>query len=338
MSTVQSNYSRLNDSLQPYLRSAAGYMRGGLAKSTLKMYDSAWSHFTNFCATLAIAPLPVNIAGISAFIVHCFESRRLQPSSIKSLVAGIQFHLRCRDPSTAAILENPSIRLLLNGLKKESPQGKDKRLPFTLPLVTKIISRLRAGCFGSYTDKLLETVIFTAFYGFLRGGEFSSRTSAFDSHYDLTISDVSIFKHHFTLLLKHSKTDKSGQGTVVYISESNGVFCPLSSMRAYLQSRPGAAPEEPLFITPGGKPMSRAWFACHLRLLCRFCGLPPDRYTPHSLRIRAATTSAASVPVSTLKAMGRWSSAAYDRYLRPDVRAILDAQKAMSSAVPHTDH
>ena len=73
-------------------------------------------------------------------------------------------------------------------------------------------------------------------------------------------------------------------------------------------------------------------FACHLRLLCQSCGLPPDRYTPHSLHIGAATTAAASAPVSTLKAMGRWSSAAYERYLRPDVRAILDAQKAMSPA------
>lgn len=338
MSAIQSNYSRLGDALQPFLRSAARYMRGGLAKSTLKMYDSAWSHFSNFCATLSVATLPVNIACISAFIVHCFESRRMQPSSIKCMVAGIQFHLRCKDPSAAAILENPSIRLLLNGLKKESPQGNDKRLPFTLPLVEKIISRLRAGCFGSFTDKLLETVILTAFYGFLRGGEFSCRTYAFDPHSDLTISDINIFEHHFTLFLKHSKTDKSGQGTIIYISESNGVFCPLSSMRTYLQSRPRAAPQEPLFVTPEGRPMSRAWFACHLRLLCQFCGLPPDRYTPHSLRIGAATTAAASTPVSTLKAMGRWNSAAYARYLRPDVRAILDAQKAMSPAATGGNH
>ena len=28
-------------------------------------------------------------------------------------------------------------------------------------------------------------------------------------------------------------------------------------------------------------------------------------------------------PVSTLAAMGRWASAAYERYLRPDFRAIL---------------
>ncbi|KAG5281822.1 hypothetical protein AALO_G00049190 [Alosa alosa] len=253
----------------------------------------------------------------------------MQPSSIKITVAGIQFHLRCLDPSVTSILENPSIRLLLNGLKKESPRGNDKCLPFTLPLVNTIISRLREGCFGPYTDQMLETVILTAFFGFLRGGEISSRTCFFDPNHDLTISDVSINDHHFTLFLKHSKSDRNSEGVVVYISESNTVFCPLSSMLTYLRSRPRAGPQEPLFVTQEGKPMSRAWFASHLRLLCQFCGLPPDRYTAHSLRIGAATTAAASAPVSTLKAMGRWTSTAYER---PDVRAIVDAQKAMSSA------
>lgn len=289
MPSVQPNHSRLRNPLQSYVHSAAQYMRGGLAISTLKSYDSAWSVFITFCASLSVAAMPVNISCISAFIVHCFEDRKLQPSSIKSTVAGIQFHLRCLDPSASSILENPSIRLFLNGLKKQSPQGNDKRLPFTLPLVKKIISQLRDGCFGPYTDQLLETVILTAFFASLSGGEFSS--------------------HMYSLY----------------------VFCPLIFMLTYLGDRPSAGLQEPLFVTQTGKPMSRAWFASHLRLLCQFCGLPPDCYTAHSLRIGAATTAAASAPVLTLKAMGRWSSAAYDRYLRPDIRAILDAQKNMSS-------
>ncbi|KAL1263437.1 hypothetical protein QQF64_006176 [Cirrhinus molitorella] len=87
-------------------------------------------------------------------------------------------------------------------------------------------------------------------------------------------------------------------------------------MLAYLRSRPKAGQQEPLFLTEEGKPMSRAWFASRLHLLCKYCGLPPERYTAHSLRIGAATTATSSTPVFTLKAMGRWSSAAYERYER----------------------
>lgn len=54
---------------------------------------------------------------------------------------------------------------------------------------------------------------------------------------------------------------------------------------------------------------------------------PPERYPTHSFRRRAATTAALKAPVSTLKAMGCWSFATYERYLHPE--AILDAQKAM---------
>ena len=118
----------------------------------------------------------------------------MQPSSIKGLVAGIQFHLRCLDPSTISLLGNPSVRLLLNGLQKE----KMIRLPFTLTLLKKLITYLRGGCFGQYTDLLLETVFLTAFYGFLRGGEFTTRTGSFDPLHDLTIADVSINPHHFS--------------------------------------------------------------------------------------------------------------------------------------------
>lgn len=110
----------------------------------------------------------------------CLYCSLLQPSSVKGLVAGIQFHLRCLDPSTISLLENPSICLLLNGIKREKPQDKDSRLPLTLPLLKTLITQLRNGCFGSYTDILLETVLLTAFYGFLRGGEFTTRTDHFD--------------------------------------------------------------------------------------------------------------------------------------------------------------
>lgn len=120
---IHSNCARLNPTLLTYMHSAARDMRSGLVKSTLKMYDSAWSYFTFFCAIFSVALLPVNISTTCAFIVHCFESCRMQPSSTKGLVVGIQFHLRCLDPSTN-LLENPS--------KREKPQSEDICLPFTL--------------------------------------------------------------------------------------------------------------------------------------------------------------------------------------------------------------
>ena len=46
----------------------------------------------------------------------------------------------------SCILSHPSIRLLLNGLKKDQPQGKDKRLLVTINLVHQLVGRLSLGC------------------------------------------------------------------------------------------------------------------------------------------------------------------------------------------------
>lgn len=336
MPSIHSDDSRLSTSrpLQDLLYSASKYMRLGLAKSTIKAYDSAWYFFSSFCASLLLSPLPVDVSVVCAFIVFSFESRNLQTQSIKAMLAGIQFHIRCQDPASQSLLGNPSIQLLLNGLKKARPPGNDKRLPLTISLVHKLVSRLRQGCFSPYIDTMLEAVLLMAFYGFLRCGEYTTRTLSFNSQHDLTFSDLSLEEHMYSIFLKHSKSDRSCQGTQIIIAKTNTTFCPFSSMMRYLQHRSPTLRSAPLFIIDGVKPMSRSWFALKLRDLCLSCGLPPERYSPHSLRIGAATTAALHLPTSTLKSLGRWSSSAYQRYVRLHKKEILSAQKLMSSCTP----
>lgn len=176
-------------------------------------------------------PFPINFEVLTTFIVYCANSRKLQPlddphtSSIKATITGIQFHLcqHCQDPNTPSLFNHPSIRLLLNGIFKEVPENKDKRLPLTLPLLHSLLQRLRQGVFGAYTDFLLETVFLAAFYGFLRCGEFTCKSLAFNSKHDFTISDITLDNHQFTILLKHSKTKKS-KGSHITISRINSIF------------------------------------------------------------------------------------------------------------------
>lgn len=153
-----------------------------------KSYDSAWSCFTSFCDPFFVAILPTNISVICAFIIHCFESWKMQPSSIKGLDAGIQFHLRCLDPpTTTQQLENPSVHLLLNGLKREKPQGNDIVQPFTLPL-------LQTGhMFMDWVLWSLYRVVTRnnpshSFFRFIRGGKFTIGKQSLDHSYDRIIT------------------------------------------------------------------------------------------------------------------------------------------------------
>ncbi len=180
--------------------------------------------------------------------------------------------------------------------------------------------RLRQGCFSLYIDSVLQALLM-AFYGFLRCGEYTTRSLSFNPQHDLTFSDLTIKEHMHSIFLKHSKTDRSYQGTHVIMVKTNTIFCP--SMMKFLHLRPLAHPSCPLVIVDGYKPMTRSWFSSKLRDLCLSCGLPPECYSPHSWRIGAATTAALYLLTSTLKSLSPWSSSAYQCYVRLDKKEIL---------------
>lgn len=50
--------------LQDLLYSASNYIKLGLAKSTIKAYDSAWFFFSFFCTNLILIPLPVDMSAV----------------------------------------------------------------------------------------------------------------------------------------------------------------------------------------------------------------------------------------------------------------------------------
>lgn len=102
-------------------------------------------------------------------------------------------------------------------------------------------------------------------------------------------------------------------------------------MSCFLNLHNKAHPLHPLFTTEKGYAMTKQWFSSRLRIVCHLCGLKPAVYTSHSFRIGAAMTMVSKVPITILKAMGRWSSSAYQLYIRPDVKDIILAPKSMSS-------
>ena len=186
-------------------------MRSGLAKSTIKTYDTAWCHFTQFCGDFNVPVLPVNFSAVCAFIMQCREQRKMRVGSIKGYLSGIQFHMRCLDPTVCGLLGNPSVKLLLDGMRKGSSSLPDKRLPFSLHTLHLLVTHLRGGIFGPYNDLLLEAVFLAAFYGFMRCGEFTACSEVFNSAHDLTVSDLSFQGDHFSLFPRLSKSDGCGK-------------------------------------------------------------------------------------------------------------------------------
>ncbi|XP_048034383.1 uncharacterized protein LOC125260190 [Megalobrama amblycephala] len=321
----------LGSHLNILLNSASLYITQGVAPSTLKSYVSAWSWFTKFCFSFRIPILPILISTICAFVVHCFESRNLKIATIRKLLAGIQFHARFHNPNYPSIFSTPAIRLLLKGIEKSAQKTPDKCLPITLNLLHRLTSSLSNSSFCEYINILLEAVFLSAFYGFMRLGEFASDSKIFNPARGLCLSDLRFSSSSFNLFIKYSKADSSGTGVTITISKIN-FFCPYTSMVRYLKARPRTPKNSPLFILPNRLPMTKQWFRTHLASVLTLCDLSPHLYTGHSFCIGAATTAAeCGVPDSTIQMLGRWSSTAYKIYIRSDKQILLNAQQALST-------
>ena len=155
---------------------------------------------------------------------------------------------------------------------------------------------LKAAYISEYTDCLLQVVCATAFFRFLRCGEFTTEQQNFDPHSNLCLSDLTFSDGHVDLFLKSSKTDPFRQGIIIplFKLETFG-FMSLHFAKKYLAQRTNRfvlrnLPSEPLFLTEFGDPL-RTYFITHVKELLKRTGLDIAHYSGHSYRIGAASSA-----------------------------------------------
>lgn len=158
-----------------------------------------------------------------------------------------------------------------------------------------------------------------AYFGFLRSSEFTTpNASSFNPSCHLTLQDVAFDSHIdptcLRVHIKASKTDPFRKGCFIHIGRGTEPLCAVSALNAYLQLR--GSKSGPLFLKSGGAPLSRSIVTDWLRHIVTAAGLDGS-YSSHSFRIGAATMAARSnVPDHIIQSLGRWTSHAYQLYIR----------------------
>lgn len=125
------------------------------------------------------------------------------------------------------------------------------------------------------------------------------------------------------------------RGASVRFFPLHNAVCPIANLRQYLTLLSlrfaETSRQSPLFMASNGRALSRIEFISRLRQLLSTLGHRASCYSGHSLRIGAASSAAhAGVSSSVSKLLGRWSSAAYRRYIRLPSSSIADAFRLMS--------
>ncbi|KAI1789305.1 hypothetical protein LXA43DRAFT_1062932 [Ganoderma leucocontextum] len=167
----------------------------------------------------------------------------------------------------------------------------------------------------SPTDLANEfATLLTGFHALLRLGELVwPDNRALRSFRKLTLrTSTALSADSYEFLLPAHKADPLFEGNHVIVHSSIATPNPLPRFSSYLTSRDRLFPvRAELWLKADGSVPTRTWF------IRRLCALFPKDVAGHSMRAGGATSlAAAGVSPTAIQAVGRWSSSAWQCYIR----------------------
>lgn len=284
-------------------------MSQGLAANSRKTYSQAVSKYFNFCIKYNQDPFIIDELLILRFITYLSISK-MAASSIRVYLAGV------RAWAIASGLPPPfvysqRIKWAIKALARV--QAPPARVP---PFTLKMIVRVHESIIFTYDRLVIYSAILLGYFGCLRAAEYLAPLAAGPPLTPMDIKFSDSPRPFMVLNIARSKT--SVQGHKVVIGCSGVDVCAPCAIRLLIHISPHPH-TAPLFTLSDGTPLSRQYFTTEMRNLLALAGISPAGITPHSLRAGSATDAAGlGMAESSIKSLGRWASAAYQVYIRPD--------------------
>lgn len=259
---------------------------------------------------------PPELEHVVQFISY-LSLQGLSYSTARSYVSAVSF--QCKIYNKPDITNNFLVAKVLKGLRKN--KKSDSRLPISPGLLKSILHKLVVGCSDSYEVSLFSAAYTLAYCGFFRVGEIAvSKNDATLPDRDRVVAfrDISLDLKAgiIEIHIRFSKTDQYGSGSLIRINKTDKEVCPVKALAKFLALRPQF--QGPLLIHYNKQPLTRYQFSAMLKKSVALIGLNYSVFKSHSFRIGAATSaSQLGFSVEDIKKAGRWSSEAYQSYVRP---------------------
>ena len=242
-------------------------LKNSKANNTLRAYQSDFRDFTAFCSKNGFSSMPTQPKILALYITHLSKISKF--STLKRRIASISVIHKLKghylDTKHPIIMEN------LHGIKRTLGSRQKAKKPILindLKLIINVIDKEKI------RDKAL---ILIGFAGGFR------RSELVNIYYE----DVEFVPEGVKILIKRSKTDQSGEGTIKAIPYfDNQEFCPVIALKNYINNKFTDKFERKIFE------ISDKSVALIIKKYADKAGLDSSRYAGHSLRSGFATTAA----------------------------------------------
>ena len=242
-------------------------LKNSKANNTLRAYQSDCRDFSAFCSRNGFSSIPTQPKIVALYITNLSKSSKF--STLKRRIASISVIHKLKghylDTKHPIIMEN------LHGIKRTLGTRQKAKKPILINDLKLIIEAIDE---KKLRDKAL---ILIGFAGGFRRSELVN----------IDIDDIEFVNEGVKILIKRSKTDQSGEGSIKAIPYfDNQKFCPVIALKSYMDSK--------FDKKNGGRifEISDKSVALIIKKYAEKAGLDSSKYSGHSLRSGFATTAA----------------------------------------------
>ena len=245
-------------------------LKNSKANNTLRAYQSDYRDFSLFCSKNGLSSMPTQPKIVALYITHLSKFSKF--STLKRRIASISVIHKLKghylDTKHPIIMEN------LHGIKRILGSRQKAKKPLLINSLKKIIKAIDQEKKERDRDRAL---ILIGFAGGFRRSELVN----------ILKEDVELVDEGVKILIKKSKTDQSGEGSIKAIPYfQNQEFCPVIALKKYMSLKKFNSNSEKIFK------LSDKSVALIIKKYAQIAGLDPTKYAGHSLRSGFATTAA----------------------------------------------
>ena len=245
-------------------------LKNSKAKNTVKAYESDFKDFTLFCIKNGLQSLPTEPKVLSIYLTYL--SKRCKFSTLKRRIASIKVVHKIKghylDSKHPLIIEN------LLGIKRINGSHQKSKKPILINDLKCIINAIDEENI-EYKKIRNKSLILLGFAGGFRRSELVN----------IEYSDLEFVNEGLKILIRRSKTDQLGEGSVKAIPYfSNNEYCPVSKLQDWINYK----------NINNGKifDISDKSVSLIIKRYALIAGLEANKYGGHSLRSGFATSTA----------------------------------------------